>query len=190
MSPAARSAATGTTRAVDASWVRLYSGVVKRAAALLLPLALLAAARPVRAQEAIYVVRHAERADQSADSALSTEGIGRSYRLRDMLRDAGITSIFTTELRRTIDTAAPLAAAIKVTPHQEPAADAPALAAKVVASGARARVLVVGHSNTVPALLRALHVDTAITVADDDYDDLFIVVPRKDDRPLLLRLKY
>ena len=62
----------------------MYSGVVKRAAAPLVLLALIAAARPAGAQEAIYVVRHAERADQSADSPLSTEGIGRSYRLRDL----------------------------------------------------------------------------------------------------------
>jgi broad specificity phosphatase PhoE len=150
--------------------------------------ALLAAARPAGAQEAIYVVRHAERADQSADSPLSTEGIGRSYRLRDTLRDAGITRIFTSELRRTIETAAPLAAASHLTPQAVP--DADSLAAKLAASGPRDRVLVVGHSNTVPALLRALHVEAPIAIADDDYDNLFIVVPQKEGRPVLLRLKY
>jgi hypothetical protein len=51
-------------------------------------------------------------------------------------------------------------------------------------------VLVVGHSNTVPALLVALHVDTAVAIADSDYDNLFIVVPQKEGRPVLLRLKY
>jgi broad specificity phosphatase PhoE len=168
----------------------LYSGVVKRAAALPLLLALLAAAPRARAQEAIYIVRHAERADQSADSPLSTDGIGRSYKLRDMLRDADITRIFTSELRRTIETAAPLASAIKMRPDQTPAGDVEGLAAKISASGPRDRVLVVGHSNTVPELLRALHVDASITIADDDYANLFIVVPRKEGRPVLLRLRY
>jgi hypothetical protein len=51
-------------------------------------------------------------------------------------------------------------------------------------------VLVVGHSNTVPALLSALHVDASIEIADDDYDNLFIVVAQKEGRPVLLRLKY
>ena len=51
-------------------------------------------------------------------------------------------------------------------------------------------MLVVGHSNTVPALLKALHVDAAISIADADYDNLFIVVPQKEGRPVLLRLKY
>jgi phosphohistidine phosphatase SixA len=150
----------------------------------------LLAAYPVRAQEAIYVVRHAERVDQSADSALSTEGIGRSYKLRDMLRDAGITRIFTSDLRRTIETAAPLATAVKVTPEQTPGGDAAALAAKISAAGAHDRILVVGHSNTLPALLQTLHVEPTIRIGDDEYDNLFIIVPGKDGRPVLLRLKY
>ncbi len=150
---------------------------------------LLPAASPARAQEAIYLVRHAERANESADSPLSTAGVGRAYRLRDMLKDAGITRIFTSELRRTIDTAAPLATALHVSPQQIPG-DADALAAKITASNARDRVLVVGHSNTLPALLHALHVEPPITIADDAYDNLFIVVLPRDGRPVLLRLKY
>ena len=149
--------------------------------------ALVAAARP-SAQEAIYIVRHAERADQSADSALSTEGVGRSYKLRDLLRDAGVTRIFTSPLRRTIDTAAPLAAALHVT-SQALATDE-ALLEAIAGSGPRDRLLVVGHSNTIPALIRALHIADPVTLSDDDYDNLFIVVVEKEGRPVLLRLKY
>ena len=148
---------------------------------------MLSVASPARAQEAIYLVRHAERANQSEDPPLSTEGVGRSYRLRDMLKDAGITRIFTSELRRTIETAAPLASAIHVSPQQ---ISPDALAAKIAASNARDRILVVGHSNTLPALLRALRVEPPITIADDAYDNLFIVVFPRDGRPVLLRLKY
>src|SRR4051812_48226502 len=57
----------------------------------------------------------AHRPDQGAPPPLSTEGVGRSYKLRDMLKDAGITRIFTSTLRRTIDTAKPLADEIHVT---------------------------------------------------------------------------
>lgn len=162
----------------------------RAASALLILAALLAPAPRAWAQEAIYIVRHAERDDQSADSALSTQGVGRSYRLRDLLRDSGITRIVTSELRRTIETAAPLAAARHLTPQQVPAADMPALVATITSSGARDRLLVVGHSNTVPALLSALHVDPAVTIADSDFGNLFIVVPQKEGRPVLLRLKY
>ena len=150
----------------------------------------LAPAQTARAQEAIYVVRHAERLDQSTDSPLSTDGVGRANRLRDMLRDAGVTHIFTTELRRTIETANPLADALRLTPQRLPGADVRPLAARVAALTPHDRVLVVGHSNTVPELLRALNVTTPVTIGDADFDNLFIVIPQKDAPSVLLRLKY
>jgi phosphohistidine phosphatase SixA len=163
---------------------------VNRAALAVAALALLLAPAVARAQEAIYIVRHAERLDQSPDSPLSTAGVGRAFKLRDLLRDAGITHIFTTELRRTIDTAKPLAAALEVKPQQLSGADVSTLASRLAALGDRDRALVVGHSNTVPQLLRSLEVSTPVTLADGDYDNLFIVVPTKDSAPVLLRLKF
>jgi phosphohistidine phosphatase SixA len=163
--------------------------VLKRAAVAVVCLVLLAPFA-IQAQEAVYVVRHAERLDQSADSPLSPAGISRSQTLRDTLRDAGITHIFTSELRRTIDTARPLAEALKLTPQPLAGADVAALAARLRSLGAHDRALVVGHSNTVPQLLRALGVDTPVTLADSDYDNLFIVVAAKESAPALLRLKF
>jgi broad specificity phosphatase PhoE len=151
---------------------------------------LFAAGGAASAQEAVYIVRHAERADQTPDSALSTEGVGRALHLAEVLKGAGITRVFTSDARRTIDTAAPLAKAAHVTPQQVRAGDAQVLAATIADLGPRDRVLVVGHSNTVPDLLRALRVTTPITIGDDEYDNLFVVVPKKDASPVLLRLKY
>ena len=150
----------------------------------------LCSARAVAAQEAVYVVRHAERADQSADSPLSKDGARRARRLGEMLRNAGITHVFTTDLRRTIDTAAPLAATADLSAQQVPAADTQALVAKVSALGPHDRALVVGHSNTVPDLLRMLHAGAAVTIPDGEYDNLFIVVAHPNAAPTLLRLRY
>jgi phosphohistidine phosphatase SixA len=157
---------------------------------LTVALCLLCVPPAAAAQEAIYIVRHAERADQSADSVLSADGARRAISLSRMLRDAGITHVFTSEARRTIDTARPLASATHLTVRQVPAADVTTLAAALTALGARDRALVVGHSNTVPELLRALHIDTPITIGDSDYDNLFIVVFHDKRPPSLLRLKY
>jgi phosphohistidine phosphatase SixA len=159
--------------------------------AALLAVCLAAAAAPsAHTQEAIYVVRHAERLDQSADSPLSTEGIGRSYKLRDLLREAGVTHIFTSELRRTIDTAKPLAEALRLAPPSLPGGAFTALAARLDALGAHDRALVVGHSNTVPQLLRELKVAAPVTLADGDYDNIFLVVPAAESAPVLVRLKF
>jgi phosphohistidine phosphatase SixA len=166
------------------------AALVTRAALLLACLAAVAPARAARAQEAIYIVRHAERLDQSADSPLSTDGVGRAYKLRDMLREAGITPVFTSEMRRAIDTAAPLADALHLTPQPLAGAEVEVLASRLASLGARDRALVVGHSNTVPQLLRALKVATPIAIEDSDYDNLFVVVPARDSAPVFLRLKF
>ncbi len=143
------------------------------------------------AQEAIFVVRHAERLDSSSDSPLSAEGRVRAARLAQLLRDAGITAIYVSEFRRTAQTAQPLADLLKLPLVKTPAADEPALLSKLRASGPRARVLVVSHSDRMPALLHDLRDPHDVTIAANQYDDVFLVVPR--DSPgasLVMRLHY
>jgi broad specificity phosphatase PhoE len=150
----------------------------------------IAGAPALSAQEAVYIVRHAERADQSSDSPLSAAGRRRAVALARLLHDAGITHIYTSEKLRTLQTAAPFAAASHVRPRQRPAAEGSALIRDLAELGAHDRALVVGHSNTVPELLRGLGVPTPVTIGDADFDNLFIVVPQKAGPPVLLRLKY
>ncbi len=76
------------------------------------------------AQRAIVLLRHADRLDSSPDSPLSKAGEARALRLASLLLDAGITAIYTSEFKRTIKTAEPLALALKITPVRLPAADA------------------------------------------------------------------
>jgi broad specificity phosphatase PhoE len=148
------------------------------------------AARPAFPQEAIYLVRHAEREDASSDSKLSAAGETRAVRLAEWLRTARITHIYTSEFRRTIQTAAPFATASHLSPQQTPASDRDALTTRIGALGAHDRALVVGHSNTIPELIRAFGVQTPVAILDTEFDNIFIVVPRKDAEPVLLRFKY
>ena len=142
------------------------------------------------AQEAVYLVRHAERVDDAKDSLLSAEGHARAARLAEMLRDAGITHIFVSEYQRTAETAGPLAARLAVTPQAVPADDRDALLARVRAAGPNARVLIAGHSDTVPALLKALGCTQQVTIAKAEYDNLFVVIPGDKTGPVLVRLRY
>ncbi|MEO6221615.1 MAG: phosphoglycerate mutase family protein [Vicinamibacterales bacterium] len=130
----------------------------------------------------VIVVRHAERADGgaappsmagSSDPELSEAGKARAQKLAAMLGDAGIVAIYTTEYRRTKDTAAPLAAKTGVSVEVVPSRDASVLLAKIKAHKTGV-VLVVGHSNTVPQVIKALG-GSVVTVADDEYDSLFFV---------------
>jgi len=49
------------------------------------------------AQRAVFLVRHADRLDQSEDSPLSQAGEERAQRLASLLKDAGITAIYTSQ---------------------------------------------------------------------------------------------
>jgi broad specificity phosphatase PhoE len=157
-------------------------------------LLMFAVAANVSAQPAVFVVRHAERADAGmaaakvagADPDLSAAGAERARALAAMLKDAGIRAIFTTEYKRTRDTAEPLARALGIRVTTIASKDAAALIDKV--KSAEGNVLVVGHSNTVPEVIKGLGVSENVTVGDDDYDNLFIV--SRAPRPLLIRLHY
>jgi broad specificity phosphatase PhoE len=136
------------------------------------------------AQKLMFVVRHAERADANsstastmgADPLLSVLGEARAAKLASMLADSGIKAIFSTEYKRTQDTAKPLAAKLGLTPQSLPASDTAGLVAKIKTAHSADIVLVVGHSNTVPAILKAFG-GPDVTVGDNEYDSLFIIVP-------------
>jgi phosphohistidine phosphatase SixA len=93
-----------------------------------------------------------------------------------MLADAGITSIVTTEFVRTQQTAEPLATKLNVTEETLAAANPTAVVATLKISHGNEIVLVVGHSDTLPAILRA-YGKTDVAIADSEYDNLFIIVP-------------
>jgi phosphohistidine phosphatase SixA len=138
------------------------------------------------AQQLIYVVRHAERADGGAGAAgqmqgapdppLSAAGETRAARLATMLADAGITAIYATEFRRTQDTVRPLASKLKLDVTRYASRDAAALVSALKKDQARGIVLIAGHSNTLPPIVKALG-GGDITIRDDEYDSLFVIVP-------------
>lgn len=154
---------------------------------------LLAGASSAFAQATVFVVRHAERADSggptggtmAADPDLSAAGRARAESLATVLKDAGIVVVFATEFKRTQQTAAPLAKATGLSVTTAPTETA---ALVEIVKATIGNVLVVGHSNTVPELIKALGVTTPVTVGDAEYDNLFIV--RTGDKPSVIRLHY
>ena len=154
------------------------------------------------AQQSIIVVRHAERQTGDGDDTLSEAGRQRAERLASMLRDAGITHIFVSDLRRTVETAQPLARVRNLSPSR---IAIPAQGrGKVSASELQVRatllaitklprtavVLVVGHSNTVPMFLTRLGYGPALKIADAEFDNMFVVTPRATRAPSVIRLRY
>lgn len=141
------------------------------AAAVLVPTSLLAQSDEV----VVFLVRHAEKVDDSADPDLSAEGLERASVLARMLADAGITHIHSTDYRRTRQTGEPLARALGLEIRSYDPRDLPGLAAHLTATPGRH--LVLGHSNTTPGAVEALGGDPLGAIDDAEYDRLYIVVP-------------
>ncbi|HEX5724170.1 MAG TPA: phosphoglycerate mutase family protein [Longimicrobiaceae bacterium] len=153
---------------------------------LLIGTAAVLAALPVRPADAqaptvVVVVRHAEKvsADPSdRDPALTPVGEARARDLAAALASAGVDAILTTEFRRTQLTARPLADALGLTPEVVRAASAnhPASVAEAVRRHAGHTVVVVGHSNTVPAIIAALGGPRLADICDSEHANLFVLV--------------
>ncbi len=125
-------------------------------------------------QVTVIFTRHAEKgATPPKDPPLTEAGQKRAEVLGSMLADSGVDTIYVTEFRRTQQTAAPLAARVHVKPTVVAANDTEGLvnAIRARTSGV---VVVVGHSNTLPAIVAALG-GPAIKIADNEYDNLFVL---------------
>jgi phosphohistidine phosphatase SixA len=155
--------------------------------ALALSLLLFVSVSIASAQPIVVIVRHGEKAtDSGTDPDLSSAGRARADALARILKDSGITAIFTNEFKRTQETAAPTATSVHVTPTVVAAKDAAALVAKLHQLDGNA--LVVGHADTIPNIIKALRINTPINIPDDEYSELLIVT--LGDKPQLFRLHY
>ena len=140
----------------------------------------------VAASPIIFVVRHAEKSADGNDPDLSAAGQQRAEGLARIMKDAEITAIFTTEFKRTQETAAPIAKELHVSPTVIPADQIFALVEKL--RGLKGNGLVVGHGNTIPDLVKALGIATPVNIPENDYSELFFII--LGDKPQLLRLHY
>jgi broad specificity phosphatase PhoE len=170
----------------------------RKLAAVLIAAAILAAARPAKAQRAVFVVRHPEKASDSNEPGVPLSGAGqaRARRLAAVLARAGVTAIYSTDMVRTLTTAEPLARTLKIPVRKYAAKNAtgepnPApLVQKLKAEHGKDTVLVVGHADTIPSLLKGLGCPDPVEIPAAQYDDLFVVVPAGPGPPTLLRLTY
>ena len=133
------------------------------------------------------IVRHAEKAvDGSTDPPLAAAGVGRARGLARRLADTPLVAVYSTPLRRTRETARPSAVlhGVPVTTY-DPAMPAPAFAAQLRASHPTGTVLVVSHSNTVPAIASALCDCRADPLGENDYGAIYTVRMQRDGTGVL-----
>ena len=150
----------------------------------------------------VFLVRHAEKADvPGSDPPLSDRGRARAESLARLLRSAGVRAVFTSQFQRTQQTAEPLAKrlgvaaaavplAVKQSNPREVTEESIRELTKRVEAHAGQAVLIVGHSNSVPDVIRALGGDTVPKIDEGSFDDLFVVTVYASGRAKVVHLKY
>lgn len=124
----------------------------------------------------LFVVRHAEKGLEGSDPDLTPQGMLRAENIARMLGHLQLDAVYSSNYKRTIQTGTPAAMAFGLEiklydPHKQDS-----LAGEIAQKYPGGNVLIVGHSNTAPALLQLL--DPAHTypqMADDEYDNFYVV---------------
>ena len=106
---------------------------------------------------------------------------------------AGIDAIYVTDTRRSVQTAEPLASrlGIELQYYQADPVDNEPIVDKIVADNKGKIILVVGHSNTLPALIADLGASKLVPeIAEYEYDNIYLVSIPWFGKTKTIRLRY
>lgn len=138
----------------------------------------------VMAQETttIYLIRHAEKADNSTNPELSEAGKARAQRWAEYFKGKNIRVFYTTTYLRTLNTVLPTASVFDMTPGSSTmnsfhTYDPKGFSLKGVAEKYPGQnILIAGHSNTIPANINELlGKKTYADINENDYGNLYII---------------
>lgn len=150
----------------------------------------------------VFLIRHAERAEEPRqDPPLTEKGTARSQELARLLSAAGIKAIYTSQFARTKLTAEPLAKQSGITPTalslklnpsnpRQIAEESTKETVDKILSHGGGSVLVVGHSNSIPDVIKMLGADVTPAIDEKKFDDLFVVTVYAKGKAKVTHLKY
>lgn len=140
----------------------------------------------------VVFVRHAEKElDDPRDPVLTERGQVRARKLADLLASAGVSELFSTDFRRTQQTLQPLAERLGLSVGGYQAGKSEEFARSLARRQAGDLVVVAGHSNTLPAMVRALggrlvDLGERTDLEDDEYDRVVLLsLAAAGDQPMV-----
>jgi len=140
-----------------------------------------------------YLTRHAEKDTLNpVEPGLTEAGLARATRLADILRGTRVDAIYSTLTMRTMLTVDSLAdiKAMQILPYDNKGLRA--MISAVDSSSLYNRVVIVGHSNTIPSITNSLAGRDVFTrtFEENEYDNFVIVVKKKSGSHDVYTLKY
>ena len=149
-----------------------------------------------QATTTIIFVRHAEQTSHDeADPPLSEAGQRRVAELTRQLEFAdvvqGIDAIYSTDLKRSTETAQPLADRLDLPINIYDGSDTETVLEEILKTHKGKVILVVGHSNTVPELIANLGASKNVpSIERDEFDNIYIISIPWFGKTKTIRLRY
>jgi broad specificity phosphatase PhoE len=154
----------------------------------------------------ILLVRHAERNDAppapgecpppglgiqtSSGTSITEAGRERAAALAHVAGEAGVSTIYVSEVCRSQWTAKQLADRTGAAVVQLNAADVQGLVSHIRENQRGRTVLVSSHTDRIPQIISALGAAPVPAVADTDYDNLWVITLPRRGGPRMMLLKY
>ncbi|MBQ4811227.1 histidine phosphatase family protein [Pseudoalteromonas luteoviolacea] len=121
--------------------------------------------------ENIVLLRHAEK-QKGVDPSLTADGVKRARRIAQMMLPLEPTKLYSTDYNRTKATLAPLADLIDTHVAVYDARNLDGFARELKQK--TGTVVVAGHSNTTPVLVKLL-TNRDVRIEEDEFDKIFVV---------------
>ncbi len=150
----------------------------------------------------VFLIRHADRADEPRqDPPLNDKGVSRSNELARLLGNSGVKAIYTSQFLRTKQTAEPLAGLLNLTvtpmtlksnptnPRLISEQSTTEMTNKILERPGETS-LVIGHSNSIPEVIKMLGGDMVPVIDEKKFDDLFVVTIYARGKAKVLHMKY
>jgi 2,3-bisphosphoglycerate-dependent phosphoglycerate mutase len=122
----------------------------------------------------IYLIRHAEKTDNSKNTFLSEAGLIRANHWNDVFEAIHFDAIYSTDYNRTVQTAQPTAkkSNLIITLYDPKTITLE----KIKKEHLGQTILIVGHSNTTPELVnKIINQNVFSTIADTTFGNLYII---------------
>jgi len=145
---------------------------------------------PVMAADTvIIVVRHAEKAsDDPKDPSLSEQGKARANKLASVLKDSRLEAVFTTQFKRTqltgqvAATQNGLQVQARAATKENSGTYTADLLKEIQKKYHGKTVLIVGHSNTVPEVVKHITGVDIVPIGENEFDRLYVITLGKKPR--------
>ncbi len=142
----------------------------------------------------LILIRHGERnnptiADPPGGPRLNAAGKKRAQTLVHVLGKTGIKVIYTSTYTRTQETAQPLAAILAAVTSVQ-LTDAAQIKNHILLNHSGKTILVVGHSDSVPALINLFTGGHLPNINDAEFDNMFVLTALNTGQAFVTRLKY